>query len=321
LTALAGVAASSLLRPGAARAEEPGKPPTIGVLGTNAAIWAPWTAAFAERLRQLGWIEGRTIAIEYRWSEGRLDRIAEIAAEFVRRKLDIIVTEGTGAPIVKQATSSTPIVLAISVDPVGSGLVASLAHPGGNVTGVSNQGSDLASKRLELLREIVPRLHRVAVMAHAEQAQAVIELAKVQAAARSFGIEVVPLEIHRPDDIAPAVVGLTPKADALYIASDALLIANLPGIIALALEAGLPTIFNNSDYVRAGALIAYGPNYSDQFRRTAEIVDKILRGTRPGDIPVEQPTKFELAVNLKTAKALGLTIPESFLSLADEVIE
>jgi putative ABC transport system substrate-binding protein len=307
--------------PFAARAQQPGKPPTIGFLGADPSAWRPWTDAFVERLRQLGWIEGRTIAIEYRWSQGRPERYAEIAVEFVRLKVDLIVTSGTAAPAVKQTTSVIPIIFPMGIDPVGGGLITNLARPGGNVTGLSVQQTDLAGKRLELLREVVPRLRRLAIIFDVGFPQAVLEMGEVQAAARTLGIEVAPLEIQRAEDIAPAFDALKARADALYVAVNALVTTNRTRIITLALGAQLPTIFNTRDFVQAGALMSYGPDYPNLFRRTAELVDKILRGTKPGDIPVEQPTKFDLAVNLTTAKALGMTIPESFLLHADEVIE
>ena len=306
--------------PLAARAQQPAVP-VIGFLGSDASAWSPWTAAFVERLHALGWIKGHTIAIEYRWAEGRPERVAEIAAEFVRLKVDVIVTNGDAAPTVKQATAVIPIVFVLANDPIGGGLVASLARPGGNATGLSNQQSDLTGKRLELLREVVPRLRRLAIMANVGFAQAVLVLGEAQAAARTFGLEVAPLEIRRAEDIAPAFEALKVQVDALYVVGDALTAANRMRIITLALGARLPTIFNTRDYVQTGGLMSYGPNYSDQFRRTAELVDKILRGAKAGDIPIEQPTKFELVINLTTAKALGLSIPESFLLLADEVIE
>jgi putative tryptophan/tyrosine transport system substrate-binding protein len=310
---------ASVAWPITARAQQAGKLPTIGFLGADAAAFSPWTAAFVERLRELGWIEGRTITIEYRWSEGRPERYAEIAAEFVRLKVDVIVTVGTAVPTVKRATAVIPIVFAVAIDPVGNGLVASLAHPGGNVTGLSVQAADLAGKRLELLREAVPQLHRLAIMFDAGNPQPVLESNETQAAARTIGLEVTPLEIRRAEDIASAFKAL--KADALYVVVDQLVVANLTRILTFALGVRLPTMFSTRDFVKAGGLMSYGPSYSDLFRHSADIVDKILRGTKPGDIPVEQPTKFELVVNLTTAKALNLTIPASFLSLADEVIE
>ena len=314
------VGGAAVAWPLAARAQQPAVP-VIGFLGSDASAWSSWTAAFVERLHALGWIEGHTIAIEYRWSEGRPERVAEIAAEFVRLKVDVIVTNGDAAPTVNRATAVIPIVFVLANDPVGGGLVASLARPGGNATGLSNQQSDLAGKRLELLREVVPRLRRLAIMGNVGFAQAVLVLGEAQAAARTFGLEVASLEIRRAEDIAPAFEALKVQVDALYVVGDALTAANRTRIITLALGARLPTIFNTRDYVQAGGLMSYGPNYSDQFRRTAELVDKILRGTKPGNIPVEQPTKFDLAVNLTTAKVLGLTVPEIVLVRADEVIE
>ena len=318
ITLLGGTAASWPL---AVQAQPAGKLPTIGFLGADASAFAPWTAAFMARMRELGWIEGRTIAIEYRWSEGRTERYAEIAAEFVRLKVDVIVTVGSAVPIVKQATTTIPIVFAVGIDPVGSGLVASLAKPGGNVTGLSLQANDLAGKRLEFLRQVVPQLRRLAIMFNAGNSQPVLEMRDTQAAAHTLGLEVAPLEIRRADDIAPAIQSLKTQAEALYVAVDQLMVANRTRILTLALGARLPTVFSTRDFVKAGAFMSYGPNYSDLFRHSADYVDKILRGTKPGDIPVEQPTKFELVINLTTAKALGLTIPESFLLRADEVIE
>jgi putative ABC transport system substrate-binding protein len=308
--------------PLAARAQQSGKLPTIGFTGAGASVWSSWTAAFVARLRELGWIEGRTVAIEYRWNEGRPERISEIAAEFVRLKVDVIVTAGGEATRIKRATSDIPIIFAIAADPVGSGLVASLARPGGNVTGLSSQAADLGGKRLELLREVVPQLHRLAIMFDVGNPPAVLEAGDVQVTARRLGIEVATLEIRRAEDITSAFEVLKAQADALYVASGPLIAANRPGIVTLALDARLPTIFNSDrDYVQAGGLMSYSANFPALFRRAADIADKILRGAKPGDIPVEQPTKFDLVINLTTAKALGLTIPESFLLRADEVIE
>jgi putative tryptophan/tyrosine transport system substrate-binding protein len=304
-----------------ARAQQTGKLPTIGLLGPNALIWTPFTTAFVERLRQLRWVEDRTIAIEYRWTEGHPERVADLAAEFVRQKVDIIVTNGSSVTAVKRVTSVIPIVFAVAADPVGGGLVASLARPGGNATGLSVEASDLATKKLELLREIVPRLRRLAVMGNVGNPEAALEVNDVETTGRTLGLDVAPLEIRRPEDIAPAFEALKAQADALYVVQDALVTANRTPIITLALGARLPTIFASRDHVQAGALMSYGPNFSEMFRRAAEYVDKILRGTKPGDIPVEQPTKFNLVINLTTAKALGLTVPRSLLVRADEVIE
>ncbi|MGA7345473.1 MAG: ABC transporter substrate-binding protein, partial [Pseudolabrys sp.] len=277
--------------------------------------------AFVAGLRDLGWIEGRTIVIEYRWSEGRPERYAEIAAEFVRLKVDVIVTVGTAVPLVKQATSTIPIVFAVAIDPVGAGLVASLAKPGGNVTGLSIQANELAGKRLELLREVMPQLRRLAILFNADNTQPVLEMGETQAEARRLGLEVAIRAIRRAEDIAPAFKDLRAQADAVYVTVDQLIVANRTRIIAAALNERLPTIFSTRDFVKAGGLMSYGPNYSNLFRHSADYVDKILRGTKPGDIPVEQPTKFELVINLTTAKALGLTMPGPLLLRADEVIE
>jgi len=300
-----------------------GKLPTIGFLGgATPSAWSPWTAAFARRLPELGWIDGRTVAIEYRWAEGHSERMSEIATEFVLLNVGVIVTAGTEAVLAaRQATSAIPIVFGTASDPVGTGLVTSLARPGGNVTGLSNQSAELAGKRLELLREVLPGLRRLAIMANIGSPIGVLEMSDVKAAARTLGIEVAPLEIRRAEDIAPAFAALKAQADVLYVVGDALTAANLTRIITFSHTARLPTIFNARDFVQAGGLMSYAPNYPAQFRRAAELVDKILRGTKPGDIPVEQPTEFELVLNLTTAKALGLTIPESFLLRADEVIE
>jgi ABC-type uncharacterized transport system substrate-binding protein len=309
--------------PLAARAQHAGKLPTIGLLGpTTASAMAPWIAVFVQRLRELGWIEGRTVVIEYRWAEARSERFAEIAAEFVKLKVDVIVTYAS-APVLaaKQATTLVPIVFAAQMDPVGAGVVRSLAHPGGNVTGLSIQQTDTAGKRLELLREAVSNLGRLAIMANPGARGAMLETRQVQEAGRTLGHEVTTLEIRRTDDIAPAIEALKGRADALYVATDPLVFTNRMRINTLAQGLQLPTIYGSREYVEAGALMSYGPNFPGLFRRAAEYVDKILRGTKPADIPVEQPTKFDLVINLKTAKAIGLKLPESFLVRADEVIE
>jgi putative ABC transport system substrate-binding protein len=304
-------------------AQQAGRLPTIGFLGANTPSTASqWVAAFVKRLHELGWIEGRTVAIEYRWAEGRSERYAEIAAEFVRLKVDVIVTYGTQATIAaKHATSVIPIIFATVGDPVGTRLVASLAQPGGNVTGLSNEQVDTAGKRLEILREVLPNLRTLAILANIASPNSVLDMREVQAAARSLGVEVATAEIRRAEDIEPSIDALKGRADALYVCSDPLLTSHRTQINTLALVARLPTMHTYQEYVEAGGLMSYGPNFPDMFRRTAEYVDKILRGTRPGDIPVEQPTKFDLVINLTTAKALGLTVPPPLLSRADELIE
>ena len=244
-----------------------------------------------------------------------------IAAEFVRLKVDVIVTGGLPAVAAKQATSVIPIVLALAGDPLGTGLVASLARPGGNVTGLSTQARDLASKRLELLREVVSGLRRLAILTNVGYPSSVLETGEVQAAARTLGLEVVVLDIRRAEDIAPAFKTLKNRAEALYLTADPLLNTNRIRINTLADVALLPTIANTRDFVEAGSLMSYGPNYPDLFRRAGHYVDKILQGAKPGDLPVEQPTKFDLVINSTTAKALGIDVPPSLLARADEVIE
>jgi ABC-type uncharacterized transport system substrate-binding protein len=319
ITLLAGAAAAWPL---AARAQQPSKLPTIGFLGTaTPSAWNHWVAAFVKRLGELGWVEGRTVAIEYRWAEGRSERAAEIAAEFVRLKVDVIVTSGTAVLAAKQATSTIPIVFAVANDPVGSGFVATLARPGGNVTGLSVQSHDLTGKRLELLREVVPGLRRMAIMANAGYPAAILEMGEVQAAARGLGIETVASEIRRAEDIVPTVEALKGRVEALFIVVESFVNANRVRINTLALGARLPTISAFREFVEAGGLMSYGANYTGLFRRSADFVDKILRGAKPSDTPVEQPTKFDLVINLITARALGLEVPPMLLARADEVIE
>jgi putative ABC transport system substrate-binding protein len=308
--------------PLAARAQQPAKLRTVGFVGAaTPSAWGHWVAAFVQRLHELGWIEGRTVAIEYRWAEGRSERYTEIAAEFVRLKVDVIVTSGSAVLAAKQATRVIPIVFAVAGDPLGSGFVASLARPGGNVTGLSNQAPDLAGKRLELLREVLPSLRQLAIMANVGYPAAVLEMREVEATARTLGLVVDTLEIRHPEDIAPAFKALKSGAQALYVCTDSLVSANHARINTLALGAGLPTIHAARESLEGGGLLSYGPNYPALFRRAGDFVDKILRGAKPADIPVEQPTRFDLVINLTTAKALGLTVPPMLLARADEVIE
>jgi putative ABC transport system substrate-binding protein len=310
--------------PLAARAQQqPGKLSTVGLLGTGTpSTQGQWNAAFVQRLHELGWTEGRNIAIEQRWAEGRRDRFAEIAAEFVRLRADVIVAAGSPAVIaVKQATAVIPIVSPIMGEPVETGLVASLARPGGNITGLTIGVPGLSGKRVELLRELIPDIRRLAFMVSVGKSNAAISIHEIQAAARTLGFEVVTVQIQRAEDIAPAIEGLKGRTDALYVDGDPFMTTNRISINTLAVGARLPTLYVQRQYVEAGGLMSYGPNVLDLFRRAAEFVDKILRGAKPGDIPVEQPTKFEFVINLTTAKALGLKIPESILLRADEVIE
>jgi putative ABC transport system substrate-binding protein len=308
--------------PTVADAEQGAKPRTIGYLGAGSeAAWSTWTAAFVQRLRELGWIEGRTVAIEYRWAEGRSDRFVEISAEFVQLKVDVIVTVGSAVAAAMRATSTIPIVFGIAVDPVGTGMVSSLARPGGNVTGLSVQTTELPGKRIELLRRLIPDLSRMAVMGNVNYTGTMEEIAEVQVVAGKVGINVDVLEIKRADDISSAFGALKQGTQALYICSDALINANFPLINSLALSERLPTVYGLREFLGSGGLMSYGANPADMFRRAGDYVDKIFRGASPAELPVEQPTKFELVINLKTAKALGLDVPLQIQQLADEVME
>ena len=315
--------ATAAVWPLSARGQQPGKAPVIGFLGAStASAGNQWATAFVQRLRELGWSEPQTVAIEYRWTDGRNERVAEIASEFVRLRVGVIVTYGnTTAAALKRTVTKTPIVFAAAGDPVGTGLVASLAQPGGNITGLSIQQTDLAGKRLEILRDLLPNLHTLAILANAGSPNAVLEMGEADAAARRLGLAVVRSEVRKTEDFAPAFDALKGRAEALYVCSDPLITTNRLGINTLALGARLPTMHGFREFVEAGGLMSYGPNFPDLFRRAAEYVDKILHGTKPADLPVEQPTKFDLVINLTTAKALGLTIPEPFLLRANAVIE
>jgi putative tryptophan/tyrosine transport system substrate-binding protein len=309
--------------PVVARAQQLTKPPTVGFFGpVKASTDSLQVAIFVKRLRELGWIEGQNIAMEYRWAEGRLDRYADIAAELVGQKVDVIVTYSTPAVIaIKRTTPAIPIVFVSATDPVGNGLVGSLARPGGNVTGLSNQSADSVGKRLEILRDVVPTLRRLAILCNVGAPNAVLEKEEIQAAARAAGLEVVTMDIRRSDDIAPGFQMIKDRADAVYVVMDPVVSTSRTQINTIAVSERLPTLYVFRELVEAGGLMSYGPNQSDQFRRAAELVDKILRGTKPADIPVEQPTKFDFVINMKTAKALGLDLPQTLLARADDVIE
>jgi len=312
-----------VLAPLAAEAQQAAKLPTIGFLGASTpAAMRDWVAAFVGGLHELGWIEGRTIRIEYRWADGRTESYTEISNEFVRLKVDVIVTYGTAAiAAAKRATNVIPIVFAGAGDPVAAGLVASLARPGGNVTGLSIQQTDAAPKRLDLLREFVPRLGRLAIVANVDSRSAELDMIEIRDIASALGLHASTIEIRGGERIVPAIEALRGKADALYVVTDPLLFANRSRINALATEMRLPTMCSYREYVAAGCFMSYGPSLGGNFRRAATYVDKILKGAKPGGIPVEQPTKFELVINLTTAKGLGLKIPQSLLLRADQVIE
>jgi putative ABC transport system substrate-binding protein len=307
----------------AAVGAQPAKLRTIGFLGVSTpSTQGPWTAIFVQRLQELGWVEGRNVKIEVRWAEGRNERFAEIAAEFVQRNVDVIVTAGGAVPAVKQATSVIPIVFALANDPVGSGYVASLSRPSGNVTGLSLQSTDLVGKRLELLRELLPTLGRLAIMGGPpDNPSVLLEIDEVKEKARTLGIGATVFEVARTENIAPAFQALKGKVEALYVVGSPLTTGNRIRISTLALGAHLPTVSGFRDYVEMGGLMSYGPDLLDLWRRAGDYVDKILRGAKPAQLPVEQPTKFDLVLNLIAAQALDLTVPPSLLARADMVIE
>jgi len=317
------IAGSATAWPIDARAQPTRKLPTVGFMGAGTSlIYSEWVNAFLERLHEHGWTEGRTVAIEYRWAEGSYERATEIAAEFVRMKVDLIVTASTPNTLAtKKATSEIPIIFASAGDPVGGGLVASLARPGGNVTGLSIQAAETTGKRIELLREALHPLSRLAIMGNGDNSAVVVEMRETQAAAEKVGLNATTFAIRRSEDIGPTFEKIRGHFDALFVPAEPLANTNRRRISSLALAMHLPTSFGSSEYVEAGGLMSYGPNFPDLYRRTADFVDKILRGAKPAEMPVEQPTKFDLAVNLTTAEALGLSLPTTFLARADQLIE
>jgi len=318
------VAVGLTLAPLLAGAQQTGRVYRIGVLETlSATLNATNLDAFRQGLRELGYVEGRDFVIEYRSADGRPVRFPGLATELVHSKVDLIVTRGTPAVLAaEKATGSIPIVMATSADPAGSGIVSSLARPGGNVTGQSTVAVELAGKRLELLKEAIPRIARIALLANMSSPAAAFQWRQMEGAARSLGFEPQLLDVRAPEDLARAFdTAIKRRVDAVQVASDTLIQNNSRRIIDLSAKHRLPSIFNSREYVDAGGLMAYGPNFTDLYRRAATYVDKILKGAKPADLPIEQPTKLELVINLKTAKALGLTIPQTLLLRADQVIE
>jgi putative ABC transport system substrate-binding protein len=305
----------------AAYGQQSAKPPIVGFLvaGTQASHGA-WVAAFTQRLSELGWTDGRNIKIEYRWAAGDRQQTTKFAAEFVQQKVDVIVTSAFGVLTAKEATSTIPIVSAAYGDAVASGIVKSLARPGGNVTGLSIQPTELSSKRLELLRDIIPNVRRLAALVNTHIIDA-REVVAIRTASAKLNIDASVLDVQTAEDIEAAMATLAGQTDALYVYSEPLTNANKDKIIKAATAAKIPTIFGFREFVDAGGLISYGPNFIDLFARAAEFADKILRGATPADLPVQQPVKFDLIINLKAAKALGLSISETVLTRADEVIE
>jgi putative ABC transport system substrate-binding protein len=305
----------------AAYGQQSAKPPVVGfiVAGTQASHGA-WVAAFAQRLSELGWTDGRNVKIEYRWAAGDVGQTTQFAAEFVQRRVDVIVTSAYGVVAAKQATSTIPIVSAATGDAVASGIVKSLARPGGNVTGLTIQPAELSSKRLQLLRDIIPNVRRLAALVNTRVVGAQ-EVIAIQTACAKLNLDANVLDVQTAEDIEAAMATLAGNTDALYVYSEPLTNANKDKIIKAATAAKIPTIFGFREFVDAGGLISYGPSFIDLFARAAEYADKILRGAKPADLPVQQPVKFDLIINLKAAKALGLSISETVLTRADEVIE
>jgi putative ABC transport system substrate-binding protein len=319
IAGLAGAAAWPL----AARAQRSGKAPIIGYIGANIeAIDRPRLDGFMRRLADLGWAEGRNIALDARWTQGVVARAGEIATEFVRRPVDLILTAGDAQVIAaKKATATIPILFAAVGDPVGNGLVASLARPGGNATGLSIQLTDSVGKRVDLLRDLIPNLRRLGLIGNFANPTVALEMNAAQSEARALDIEVIPSGFAGTADAAPAIERLKGRVEALYVCQDPLVGSSIAEISASALDARLPTMFSVRDLAARGGLISYGPSYLGLYRRAAEMADKILRGAKPADIPVEQPTQFELVINLKTANALGIDVSGTLLNRADEVIE
>jgi putative tryptophan/tyrosine transport system substrate-binding protein len=323
ISLLGGALASSIGLPLAARAQQPKKIPRIGLLLHLSPGESMELDAFRQGLRELGYIEGQNIVIDYRFASGQVERLPELAAELVRLKPDVIVTTTTPASVAaKQATTAIPIVFAAVADAVGAGLITSLARPGGNVTGLTTVSAELGGKRLELLKVVVPNASRVAVLYNPADRSNLLVLKELQDAAPALGLTLVPLEVRTPGEFDGAFVAMKlERADALFGAPGVLTFEHRKTVVALAADSRIPTMWGHRQFVDAGGLMSYAVNWYDQFRRASSYVDQILRGAKPGDLPVQQPTKFEFIVNLKTAKAIGLTLPPTLLVLADEVIE
>jgi ABC-type uncharacterized transport system substrate-binding protein len=315
---------AGLSTPLAAAAQQPGKVYRIGMLETTSmALNAVNLDAFRQGLRELGYVEGHDLMIEYRSAEGHGERFPELATELVRLKVDLLLTRGTPAALAaKNATEKIPVVMASSGDPLQTGVIAGLARPGGNVTGLSAIIVELTGKRLELLKEVVPGVLRIAVLLNMSNPNNALLWKEIEIAAPSLEVQLQLLDVRKPGDFGEAFdAAIKQRAGALVVGSDALTLANRRPVVDLAAKHRLPAIYSAREFVDAGGLIAYGVSYPHLYRRAAIFVDKIFKGTKPGDLPVEQPTKFELVINLKTAKALGLRIPQSVLIRADEVVQ
>jgi len=317
------VGGAAISAPFAATAQQPARPPIIGFLGASSrSAISAWTDAFVQRLSELGWIDGRSVSIVYRWAEGRPDRALELAKELAGLRVNVIVTHANaGVTAAKRATSTIPIVFGAAGDPVDAGLVTNITHPEANVTGLSLQQTDTAAKRLEIMRELVPNFRRLGILANTNNRAAMLELSQVEAAAKALGLEITSARLRSVDDIAPAFDAMRGHVDMLYFCNDPLLTNSRIPIAIMSAAARLPTMFNFRENVDAGGLMSYGANLPEMFRRAAEMVDKVLRGAKPGDLPVQQPTKFDLVINANTARALGIALPPSLIARSDEVID
>jgi putative ABC transport system substrate-binding protein len=321
---IVGIATDLAMLPLTSHAQTQGKVWRIGMLETRSQeLNATNLDAFRQGLRKLGYVEGRNLVIEYRSADGRAERFPDLAGELLRMKVDLIVASGTAASLAaKRLTQTVPVVMAYAGEPVEAGLVASLAHPGGNVTGLSGFTVHIEAKRLGLLRELLPSFVRIAALYSMNNPSGVQQWKEVETAARSLGVQAQLLDVRKPEDLAPAFDAATrQRADGLLVGQAVLMQANRKLVVDLAAKHRLPAIYRTMDFIEAGGLMAYGPSYPDLYRSAATYVDKIFKGANPGDLPVEQPAKFELVINLKTARALGLTIPQSLLLRADEVIQ
>jgi putative tryptophan/tyrosine transport system substrate-binding protein len=306
-----------------AEAQQPAKIPRIGILiGSSASSYSARVEAFRQRLRELGYVEGKNIVIEYRYAEGKLERLPDLAAELVGLKVDVIVTTGQAVLVAKKASPTLPIVFGAAADPVGAGLVSSLARPGGNITGLSLMAQDLDGKRLELLKEAFPKVARVAFLWVPVDSRGNLALTEMEAAAKALGLKLLSLEVRSPEDFEGAFArAKTNGAHALVTSASPLIDTQQRQVLDFAAKNRLPAMYHTSEYVEAGGLMSYAPNYADLWRRAGDYVDKILKGAKPADLAVEQPTKFEFTVNLKAAKQIGLTIPSNVLARADRVIK
>jgi ABC-type uncharacterized transport system substrate-binding protein len=324
IVSVGGALAASVFRPQFVHAQATARTWRVGMLDTTAAtLNAANLDAFKQGLRQLGYVEGQNLAIEYRSGEGRIERFPQLAAELVALKVDVIVTRGTPAALAaKKATATIPIVMAAIGEPVETGMVVSLARPGGNVTGLSAFVTELTAKRVEIMREIVPQLSRMALLDNMGNASVPPQWDEMKRAAHALAVQPQLYDIRKPEDIEPAFnAAIAARIDALSIGNDSVVIANRVRIAELAARHRLPAIYATREFVDAGGLLSYAPHYPDLYRRAATYVDKIFKGANPGVLPVEQPTKFEIVVNLKVARALGLTLPLTLLARADDVIE